>query len=123
MEATKTNKHKTYACCSARPVEATLSVVGGKWKVLILYHLLDETLRFGEIQRRIPNATARMLTRHLRELERDNIVHRKVYAEVPPKVEYSLTEFGQSLMPVIKSMEKWGRTYVGQVLTSREASD
>ncbi len=96
------------------PVEATLDILGGKWKPLILYYLLGATLRFGEIQRLIPQVSRRMLTQHLRELERDGIVHRKVYAEVPPKVEYSLTQTGRSLEPVLLTMLSWGEHYMEQ---------
>lgn len=97
-----------HACC---PVNTTLSIIGGKWKALILYHLNTETRRFNELQRLMPLITQRMLTLQLRELESDGIVHREVYPQVPPKVEYSLTEFGLTLMPVIQAMHDWGRQY------------
>lgn len=116
-------KHKTYDCTSGCPVEATLSVIGGKWKGIILYHLLQETKRFNQLQRHVPNATPRMLTRQLRELEDDGVVHREIYPQVPPKVEYSLTEFGKSLEPIIILMETWGKEYVGEVLARRELED
>ncbi len=96
------------------PVEATLDILSGKWKPLILYYLLGATLRFGEIQRLIPQVSRRMLTQHLRELERDGIVHREVYAQVPPKVEYSLTATGRSLEPVLMTMLSWGEQYIEQ---------
>jgi DNA-binding HxlR family transcriptional regulator len=102
---------KTYEC----PVEATLDVIGGKWKPLILFYLLGETRRFGELRRLMPGVTQRMLTRHLRELEEDGVVHREVYREVPPKVEYSLTEFGRSLEPVLLQMLDWGQRYISRV--------
>lgn len=95
-------------CC---PVRTTLDIIGGKWKVLILYHLNAETHRFNGLQRLLPGITQRMLTLQLRELESDGIVHREVYPQVPPKVEYSLTEFGRTLMPVIQAMHHWGKTY------------
>ncbi len=94
------------------PVEATLAVIGGKWKPLILFYLLESTLRFGELQRRIPQATRRMLTQHLRELEEAGVVHREVYRQVPPKVEYSLTPLGRSLEHVLNSMLDWGVGYL-----------
>ncbi|MEM9951719.1 MAG: helix-turn-helix domain-containing protein [Chloroflexota bacterium] len=97
------------------PVEVTLDVVGGKWKPLIIYFLLQaEVMRFNELQRAIPSVTRRMLTKHLRELEAHGIVHREVYAEVPPRVEYSLTELGHSLMPVLNAMADWGLGYIAQ---------
>src|SRR5258705_1988414 len=90
------------------PVEITLRVVAGKWKPVILWHLMEHTRRFGELRREIPGVTQRMLTQQLRELERDEIVSRKVYTEVPPRVEYSMTEFGRTLAPILKLMCKWG---------------
>ncbi len=90
------------------PIEATLDIVGGKWKVLILFYLMQGTVRFGEFQRLIPKITQRMLTLQLRELEEDGVIHREVYRQVPPKVEYSLTEFGKSLEPLLLLMRDWG---------------
>lgn len=90
------------------PIEATLDIVGGKWKVLILFYLMQGTVRFGELQRLIPKITQRMLTLQLRELEEDGVIHREVYRQVPPKVEYSLTEFGRSLEPLLLLMRDWG---------------
>lgn len=95
----------------ACPVETTLDVIGGKWKGIILYHLIDGTKRFNEFRRLNPDITQFMLTLQLRELERDGIIHREVYKEVPPKVEYSLTDFGRTLEPLIVSMKVWGETY------------
>ncbi len=94
------------------PVDATISLIGGKYKVVILYHLLDECLRFGELQKLIPNATPKMLTQQLRELESDGIISRTVYPVVPPKTEYRLTDFGKTLMPVLEAMCEWGKTYI-----------
>lgn len=95
------------------PVTAAIDVVGGKWKPLIIYYLMPKTLRFNELRRAIPGATAQMLTLQLRELERDGIVHREIYREIPPKVEYSLTEMGISLQPVVEAMIAWGHMYLG----------
>jgi DNA-binding HxlR family transcriptional regulator len=89
-------------------VQTTLSVIEGHWKLPILFRLLDGTRRFGELRKHLPAATQRMLTLHLRELERDGLIHREVYREVPPKVEYSLTEMGQSLEPLLRFMSEWG---------------
>lgn len=93
------------------PVEATLGVIGGKWKPLILYYLIQGTRRYNELRRMLPHVTPQMLTLQLRELEHDGIVHRKVYPEVPPKVEYSLTELGRSLEPILLAMLAWGEAY------------
>ncbi len=93
------------------PVTATVSVIGGKWKSIILWILFQDTRRFGELKRRIPKITQKMLTQQLRELERDGIVHREVYPVVPPKVEYSLTENGRTLVPILQAMAEWGNTY------------
>lgn len=90
------------------PVKLTASIIGGKWKPSLLFHLEGRTRRFCELQRLIPGLTKKMLTQHLRELEHDGIVHRKVFAEVPPRVEYSLTRHGESLKPILKLMSAWG---------------
>lgn len=97
------------------PVEATLDVIGGKWKVVILYWLQEETLRFGVLKKRIPGVSERMLTQQLRELEEHGIIHRKVYAEVPPKVEYSLTEYGRTLRPITDLMCAWGQRHLDRI--------
>src|SRR5436305_14964149 len=94
------------------PVEATLDVIGGKWKVVILFWLKDRTLRFGELRRKVPGVTERMLTQQLRELEDHGIVHRQVYAVVPPKVEYSLTPYGRTLRPITELMCTWGMQHM-----------
>ncbi|MEN8215907.1 MAG: helix-turn-helix domain-containing protein [Pseudomonadota bacterium] len=104
--AERINQKKSDFNC---PVEATLSVIGGKWKCLIIHHLIDGTKRFNELRRLIPAITQGMLTSQLRELEADRIVNRKVYAEVPPKTEYSLTELGKTLEPVLWAMHDWGK--------------
>lgn len=90
------------------PAEITLGVIGGRWKVLILYHLFQGVKRFSELQRSVNGVTLKVLTQQLREMERDRILHREVYAQVPPKVEYSLTGLGKSLKPVIDAMCEWG---------------
>lgn len=105
-------RHDEYNCNFGCPVEAALEAIGGKWKGVILYHLQDDTRRFNELKRLIPGVTQRMLTKQLRELEADQIVHRKIYAEVPPKVEYSLTEFGLTLTPTIQALQQWGKKYI-----------
>ena len=95
-------------------VEVTLSVIGGLWKPVILFHLLHEKKRFMELTRLLPNTTQRMLTLQLRELEADGIVARHVYPQVPPKVEYELTPFGATLAPVLISLREWGESYQAQ---------
>lgn len=104
-------RHTTYQSNQGCPVEATLEVIGGKWKGVILYHLLEKPYRFGELKRTMPGITQRMLTKQLRELEADGIVHREVFTQVPPKVEYSLTESGESLRQLILDMRDWGRRH------------
>lgn len=88
-------------------MEATLDLIGGKYKALILWHLKDSTLRFNELRRLISKATPKVLTQQLRELENDDLIHREVYPVVPPKVEYSLTENGQTLVPILSDMCNW----------------
>lgn len=101
------------------PVSATLDLIGGKYKALILWHLADGKLRFSQLNKLIPNATAKMLTQQLREMETQGLLHREVYPVVPPKVEYSLTDLGRSLMPVLIAMRNWGAEYLqSQNLTS-----
>lgn len=94
------------------PVEATLNLIGGKYKALILWHLADGKLRFSELRKVVTGATAKMLTQQLRELETDNLIHREVYPVIPPKVEYSLTDLGRSLMPMLVAMRDWGAGYL-----------
>jgi DNA-binding HxlR family transcriptional regulator len=112
---------KSYRCF----FELTLSVIGGKWKPVILYKLArEEILRFGELRRQISGVTERMLSRQLRELENDGLIHREVYKQVPPKVEYSLTKLGSTLVPILLRMREWGVAYEeylgGDVLFSGE---
>ena len=94
------------------PVEATLELIGGKYKALILWHLSEKKLRFSELKKVIHSATPKMLTQQLRELESHHLIYREVFAEVPPKVEYSLTERGRSLMPILVAMRDWGSGYL-----------
>ena len=96
------NKHRF-----SFPVEITLNLEGGKWKLLIVWLLSEKIYRFSELRRQIPQITQKMLTQQLRELEFDGIVHRKIYAQVPPKVEYSLTEMGKSFSPILTAMHDW----------------
>lgn len=95
----------------ACPVETTLSLIGDKWKVLILRDLLPSKKRFGELKKSLGTVSQKVLTAQLRDMEADGLVHREVYAEVPPKVEYSLTELGMSLKPILDSMWTWGEGY------------
>jgi len=108
MGVEKPNPVPQYNC----PVEATLDVIGGKWKALILFWLRDQVCRFGELRRKIPHISERMLTQQLRELEQSGIVHRKVYPVVPPRVEYSLTPYGRTLRPITDLMCKWGKKHL-----------
>lgn len=106
----KIEKNHAFNCS----VDATIKVICGKYKGIILFHLIDQTLRFNEIQKVLGKATPKMVTQQLRELEKDGIINRKVYPVVPPKVEYSLTEFGQSVIPVLKIMRAWGDEYINK---------
>jgi DNA-binding HxlR family transcriptional regulator len=108
MTAKKAKKDAVYNC----PVEATLDVIGGRWKAVILFWLRDGVCRFGELRRRIPDVSERMLTQQLRELERHGIVHRQVYPVVPPRVEYSLTPYGRTLRPITELMCDWGKEHI-----------
>jgi|TARA_R110002050_G_scaffold15835_1_gene48406 DNA-binding HxlR family transcriptional regulator len=93
------------------PVETALDVLAGKWKILILWYLKSETKRFNELQKLLPRTTQKMLIQKLRELEEDGIVHREVYPVVPPKVEYSLTDYGKTLKPILKQLYLWGEIH------------
>jgi DNA-binding HxlR family transcriptional regulator len=94
------------------PVEATLKAIGGRWKVLILHELFNGTKRFGELHRGLHGITQKMLTQQLREMEHDGLIHREIYMQVPPKVEYSLTPLGETLRPVLDAMHLWGKKYL-----------
>lgn len=113
-------RYPRYDCNFGCPVEACLEVIDGKWKGVILFHLLDGTKRFNELSRSMPKVTQRMLTRQLRELEADGIINRKVYGEVPPRVEYSLTELGQTLEPILRMLRKWGSDHLDEIVQQRQ---
>lgn len=107
MEASMNEIKELPAC----PVETTLSLIGDKWKVLILRDLITGTKRFGELKKSIGTVSQKVLTAQLRNMEENGLVHREVYAEVPPRVEYSLTELGQSLKPILDALQNWGEEY------------
>lgn len=107
-----------YSC----PMKVTLDVIGGKWKGIILGLLAEKTRRFTELQRELPDITQRILTLQLRELEADGIVSRTVYPEVPPKVEYALTDFGRTLKPILLAMHEWGDRYAAEVVERRQGT-
>ncbi|MCB8815484.1 winged helix-turn-helix transcriptional regulator [Desulfosporosinus shakirovi] len=100
-------KNNEYQCS----MELTLALIGGKWKALILWHLGDKTLRYSEMRKAIPSVTSKMLTQQLRELEDSGLVTRLIYTQIPPKVEYFLTQAGQSLLPILDTLCKWGQNY------------
>ncbi|MDQ0644379.1 winged helix-turn-helix transcriptional regulator [Microbacterium murale] len=104
----------TEHAASVCPVEVTVSIVGGSWKLTIVQKLLAGTRRFGELRRDVGGVTDRVLTRQLRELESDGLVHREVFAQVPPRVEYSLTAEGESLRPLVEMMDEWGRQWTSE---------
>lgn len=101
------------------PVEMAIKIIGGRWKCGIIYHLLEGTKRFNELRKLIPEASQPMITRHLRELEAHGVVHRKVYAEVPPKTEYSLTDTGRALEPVLWAMHKWAEENIVEATSKK----
>ena len=109
MTPNKLKKRRISNCNAGCPVEAALDVIGNKWKGVLLYHLLSGTKRFNELKRLMPGVTQRMLTLQLRELENDQVILRKVYPQVPPKVEYSLSEMGLSLEPILHALKTWGQ--------------
>lgn len=119
MDTVETKQRfETYTCSEGCPVEAALEQISGKWKGIVIYHLLDGTLRFNELARRAGSVTQRTLTKQLRELEADGIIHRQVYAVVPPKVEYSLTDKGRALEPAILALREWGQNHRRTVAVS-----
>ncbi|NOH21606.1 winged helix-turn-helix transcriptional regulator [Vibrio europaeus] len=102
------------------PVTNAMDVIGGKWKVIILYHLRDNTLRFGELRKRIPKITQKMLTQQLRELESNHLVERKIYAEVPPRVEYTSTDIADELRPIMDMLCDWSKRHNEQLHPSEK---
>ncbi|MFR4261180.1 MAG: winged helix-turn-helix transcriptional regulator [Butyricicoccaceae bacterium] len=111
MELTESTAKQELPAC---PVETTLTLISDKWKVLILRDLMNGTLRFGELKKSIGHVTQKVLTAQLRQMEASGLLTRKVYAEVPPRVEYTLTELGYSLKPVMDALRKWGENYQAQ---------
>lgn len=108
-----------FNCSNGCPVESTLQIISGKWKSVILYHLIknkvciikNKVCRFSELQKKMPNCSRRMLSLQLNELEKDKIIEKKIYPVIPPKTEYRMTRFGETLTPIILEMDKWGQTY------------
>lgn len=114
-----TKNEKSYRC----PVEATLDVIGGKWKPLILWMLKGGVMRFSALQKAIPGVNSKTLTKQLRELEQDGVVVRVMYPEIPPRVEYSITEFGETLIPIIQALCTWGAEYLGTECQAKDDED
>jgi DNA-binding HxlR family transcriptional regulator len=112
-------KNTEYQCS----MELTLELIGGKWKSLILWYLGDNTLRFSELKKALPKVTQKMLTQQLRELEQSGLVYRYIYTQIPPKVEYSLTTSGKSLLPILASLCEWGQNYVNEVEPSNQQTN
>lgn len=106
-------RHSRFDCTPGCSVEAAIGLIDGKWKSIILWHLLSGTLRFNEIRRHVENCTPRMLTNQLREMEEDGLISRKVYAQVPPKVEYSLSDLGRTMEPILRALKDWGDANIG----------
>lgn len=121
MDTNAKKRHTSYDL-PACPVEATLELIGGKWKGIVLFYLLDGRIRFSELKRRIGCVTQRMLTKQLRELESNGLVSRTVYAEVPPRVEYELTKVGESLRPVLQALKTWGTAHAVKLLADGKAT-
>lgn len=106
-------RHSRYDCAPGCSVEAAIGLIDGKWKSIILWRLMSGTLRFNELRRHMEHCTPRMLTNQLRELEADGLIARKVYAQVPPKVEYSLSDLGRSMEPILRALKDWGDAHIG----------
>ncbi|MGI2035500.1 winged helix-turn-helix transcriptional regulator [Rhizobium panacihumi] len=107
-------RHSRFDCHPGCSVEAAISLIDGKWKCVILFHLLGGTMRFNEIRRQVGGVTQRTLTNQLRELEEDGLIERKVYAQVPPKVEYTISPLGRSLEPILAALKVWGDGNIGR---------
>ena len=112
-------RQKTYEC----GLEAALEIVGGKWKVLILWPLRSDARRFGELRRMVPGISEKMLIQHLKEMEADGIVTRKDFKEVPPRVEYALTSFGESLCTALAPLCEWGSLHMKRIETCKQAAE
>lgn len=111
MLSKEKNTHKKVACSEKScPVSRCMRVIGGKWKIIILYALHNGVNRFGILQKTLPDISKQMLTTQLRELEKDDIISRKIFPEIPPRVEYTITPLGQTLFPIIEAMDTWGRS-------------
>lgn len=96
-------------------MELTLEIIGGKWKPIIIWYLREDTMRFNELKRKLPNITQKMLTQQLRALEENKLINRKVYAEIPPRVEYALTDYGKSLLPILSNLCDWAKEYTNSI--------
>ncbi|MGB6007875.1 winged helix-turn-helix transcriptional regulator [Castellaniella sp.] len=107
------SKHSRFDCSPGCAVEAAIGLIEGKWKSVVLFHLLGGTLRFSELRRQIANVSPRMLTRQLRELEEDGLIERTVYAQVPPRVDYCLSPLGRSMEPILQALKAWGDEHTG----------
>jgi DNA-binding HxlR family transcriptional regulator len=113
-------RHSRFDCSPGCAVEAAISLIDGKWKSVVMFHLMDGTMRFNELRRQIPGVTQRMLTTQLRELEADGLIARKIYPQVPPKVEYSLTPLGLTMAPILRALKAWGDTNIARFKAPRE---
>ena len=116
-------RHSRFDCSPGCAVEATISLIDGKWKSVVMFHLLGGTMRFNELKRHMPGVTQRTLTNQLRELEDDGLLTRKVYAQVPPKVEYSLSPLGLSMAPILHALKAWGDKNLGRFGKPHGAAD
>lgn len=114
---------RTYDCGYGCPIEAAFDIIGGRWKGVLLYHLLDGPKRNSELRRRVPGVTPRVLALQLRELEAAGVVSRTIYPEVPPRVEYQLTAFGRDLEPLLIEVREWGETYLDRIEAALASHD